>query len=299
MKQNNLIKELQRLLPESASYGKFWIYRHLGANVNSKLNKPGKLNALAIIICSKGKMELNCNFRKFILEENAVFISQPHNTLSMTVTENFEGYIIASEESGLTDYTIDPKHIPELLDKVYDTPMVMLQKSECEKVCRTLDVLMVYMKDRTETPFKAAIIRSALSTFAYLIADTIYRHMPSIEYELRTIKREKEHFNRFLKLLSENYLTEREVGWYADSMNLTPRYLTTAIRKVSGYTVSEWISRFIIKDAKYLLKHSDMTVQQVAYELNFPNQSFFGKFFKKHTGMSPGSYRTSSEEDLS
>ena len=99
-----------------------------------------------------------------------------------------------------------------------------------------------------------------------------------------------------MKLLSENYIMHKEVNWYADKMNLTPRYLTTTIRKVSGYTVSDWLVRFIIKDAKYLLKHSEMTVQQVAYELNFPNQSFFGKFFKKHTGMSPGAYRNSNEE---
>ena len=128
------------------------------------------------------------------------------------------------------------------------------------------------------------------------MADILYRHLPTIEYEIRSQKREKEHFNRFMKLLSENYVMHKEVNWYADKMNLTPRYLTTTIRKVSGYTVSDWLVRFIIKDAKYLLKHSDMTVQQVAYELNFPNQSFFGKYFRKHTGMSPGSYRNSAAE---
>ena len=129
-----------------------------------------------------------------------------------------------------------------------------------------------------------------------MTAETIHSHLPDIEYELRTVKREKEHFNNFLKLLSENYTAHREVGWYAEALHLTPRYLTTTIRKVSGYTVSEWINKFVIKDAKYLLKHSDMTVQQVAYELNFPNQSFFGKFFRKHTGMSPGAFRTSGQE---
>lgn len=296
MTNHNLIKELQRLLPESASYGKFWIYRHTGTAVNSQVNKPGKLNAFAIIICSKGQMEITCNFRRFTLKENDVFVSQPHNTLSLEVTGNFEGYIMASEEQALYDYTIDPKHLPELLDKAYDNPQISLSQKECQKVCKAMGMLTDYIKDETETPFKSSIIKSALGTFAYIIADTIFAHMPSIEYDLRSMKREKEHFNTFIKLLSENYTKEREVSWYADRMNLTPRYLTTTIRKVSGYTVSDWICRFIIKDAKYLLKRSDMTVQQVAYELNFPNQSFFGKYFKKHTGVSPGSYRSSSEE---
>ena len=287
MTSDNLIAELQRLIPESASYGNFWIYRHLGNNVNSKVNKPGKLNALAFIICSRGEMKVNCNFRQFRLTENTIFISQPHNTLSLDVTENFEGYIMVTTGEGLSEYTIDPRYIPEILDKAYDTPMLQIQRDE---------ILSEYIRTKSDSPFKPSIMKSALSISVYLIAETVYSHIPSIEYELRSLKREKEHFNRFMKLLSENYMTQREVGWYADKMNLTPRYLTTTIRKVSGHTVSGWICMFIIKDAKYLLKHSDMTVQQVAYELNFPNQSFFGKFFRKHTGMSPGKYRASKED---
>ena len=296
MGNNNLIQELQKLLPESAAYGKFWIYRHLGTNVNSKVNKPGKLDALAIIICSKGTMEITCNFRRFTLTENTVFISQPHSTLSLSVTDNFEGYIMATEAHELSEYMIDPKQIPELLDKAYNSPLIRIEETECRKICKAMDMISEYIKDEMDSPFKPAIIKSALSTFAYIVADILHSHMPMIEYELRTIKREKEHFNRFIKLLSENYIKEKEVKWYAERMNLSPRYLTTAIRRVSGFTVSDWIYKFIIKDAKYLLKHSDMTVQQVAYELNFPNQSFFGKFFKKHTGMSPGLYRNSPEE---
>lgn len=297
MINSNLIKNLQDMFPDSISYGKFWIYRYTGKNhTHNTMTKPGKLNAMSIIICSKGKIDITCNFRNFEMHENMIFISQPHNTLSAKGSEDCEGYIIATEENSMTDYTIDPKHIPELIEKVYDYPLVTLSRQECERACKAIGMLSDYIRDKSETPFKSAIINSGMSTFAYIFADTLYAHMPSIEYEIKTMKREKEHFNRFMKILSENYTREREVGYYADKMNLTPRYLTTTIKKVSGCTVSEWIYRFIIKDAKYLLKHTDMTVQQVAYELNFPNQSFFGKFFKKHTGMSPGAYRNIPEE---
>lgn len=294
---NNLIKELQTIIPGSISSDKFWVYRHKGGlTPGNMVNKPGKLDAMVIIICSKGSMEITCNFKKIVLHENMVFISQPHNTLSVNAAADCEGYVIATVDSGLTDYTIDPKQIPELLDKVYDSPVITITEEERIRICKAIDMLCDFITAPGESPFKSPIIKSGLNTFAYVFADIIYSHMPTIEYELKTIKREKEHFNRFMKLLSENYMKEREVGWYADRMNLTPRYLTTTIRKVSGHTVSDWIYRLIIKDAKYLLKHSDLTVQQVAYELNFPNQSFFGKFFKKHTGMSPGSYRNSPEE---
>ena len=297
MNNNHLIKELQTIIPGSISFDKFWVYRHKGGpTLGNMVNKPGKLDAMAIIICSKGSMEITCNFRKISLEENMVFISRPHNTLSVNAAADCEGYVIATVDSGLTDYTIDPKQIPELLDKAYDSPVITVTGEERVRICTAIDMICDFITSSSDSPFKSSIIKSGLNTFAYVFADMMYSHMPTIEYELKTIKREKEHFNRFMKLLSENYMKEREVGWYADQMNLTPRYLTTTIRKVSGHTVSDWIYRLIIKDAKYLLKHSDMTVQQVAYELNFPNQSFFGKFFKKHTGMSPGSYRNSPDE---
>lgn len=296
MNNNHLIKELQKMIPGSISYDHFWIYRHKGGCIsNGLMNKPGKLDAMAIIICSKGCMEVTSNFKKTEIRENMVFISHPHNTLSVNAAADCEGYVIATVDGELTDYTIDPKQLPELLDKVYDSPVVTISPEECRRVCKAIDMLCEYISSNSESPFKSSIIKSGLSIFAYIFADTLYSHMPTIEYELKSIKREKEHFNRFMKLLSENYTREREVSWYADQMSLTPRYLTTTIRKVSGHTVSDWIYRFIIKDAKYLLKHSDMTVQQVAYELNFTNQSFFGKFFKKQTGMSPGAYRNSSE----
>ena len=297
MIEKHLTEELQKLIPDSIAYGNFWIYRHKNGIADHLVNKPGKLGAMAIIICSKGQIKVNCNFREFVVEENMVFIAQPHSTLNVRVSEDCEGYVIATEAASITDYTIDPKYIPELLDKAYESPLIGLESAECTKICKAIDMLCGYITNNSESPFKSAIINAGMTTFAYIFAEILYTHMPQIEYELRSMKREKEHFNRFIKILSENYTKNREVGFYADCLSLTPRYLTTTIRKVSGHTVSDWISRFVIKDAKYLLKHSDMTVQQVAYELNFPNQSFFGKYFKKHTGMSPGTFRQRSSED--
>ena len=75
-------------------------------------------------------------------------------------------------------------------------------------------------------------------------------------------------------------------------MHLTPKYLTTIIRKTTGRTASEWIDDYVVLEAKNLLKYSTMSIQEVAYSLNFPNQSFFGKYFKEHTGLTPTAYRT-------
>ena len=83
----------------------------------------------------------------------------------------------------------------------------------------------------------------------------------------------------------------RSVGFYAGQLNLTPKYLTTIIRKTSGRTAVQWIDDYVVLEAKNLLKYSTMSIQEISYYLNFPNQSFFGKYFKNHTGMTPTAYR--------
>ena len=85
--------------------------------------------------------------------------------------------------------------------------------------------------------------------------------------------------------------TERNIDFYADRLFLSPHYLSGLVRETSGKTVMDWINRSVILEAKVLLKHSNLLTYQIADELNFPNPSFFSKFFKRMTGMTPGEYR--------
>ena len=92
-------------------------------------------------------------------------------------------------------------------------------------------------------------------------------------------------------LLGEHYKEQRAVGFYARELCITPKYLTTVIKRVSGRSASEWIDSYVILEAKTLLKYSDMSIQEIAYYLNFPNQSFFGSYFKRNAGLSPSRYK--------
>ena len=81
------------------------------------------------------------------------------------------------------------------------------------------------------------------------------------------------------------------VSYYADKMFLTAKHLSTVVKEISGKTAGEWIDSLVVLEAKALLKSSEMSIQEIADELHFANQSFFGKYFKHHTGMSPKEYR--------
>ena len=105
------------------------------------------------------------------------------------------------------------------------------------------------------------------------------------------LSRREEIFRRFIALVNEHSKQECSVNFYADKLCLTPHYLSTIIREASGQTVMQWINLSVVLEAKVLLKHSDLLIFQISDELNFPNPSFFSKFFKRMTGMTPAEYQ--------
>ena len=97
--------------------------------------------------------------------------------------------------------------------------------------------------------------------------------------------------SKFIDLLDKYHQQERSVEFYAEKLFITPKYLSTVIKRTSGYNATNWINRYVILEAQSLLKYSDKSIQEIADCLNFSNASFFGKYFKRHTGMTPGEYK--------
>ena len=139
-----------------------------------------------------------------------------------------------------------------------------------------------------EPPFRKEAIQHLLASLLYYLE---YIAQNSIEQNPAQLTRQEEIFQRFISLVNTHSKKERNVNFYADKLCLTPRYLNTVIRQASQQTVMDWINQSIILEAKVLLKHSNLLVYQVSDELNFPNPSFFSKFFKRMTGMTPHEYQ--------
>lgn len=98
-------------------------------------------------------------------------------------------------------------------------------------------------------------------------------------------------FHDFQLALFRHFRTERDVAFYARLQNLSPRYFSSIIKEKSGYNALQWIAQQVITEAKLLLETSEMSVKEISIRLNFPSQSFFGKYFKQYTGVSPKEYR--------
>jgi AraC-like DNA-binding protein len=98
-------------------------------------------------------------------------------------------------------------------------------------------------------------------------------------------------FTKFIKLLEGNFKQERRVGWYAEQLNITPKYLSETIKNVSRRTPNEWIDNYVTIEMRIQLRNSTKSIKEIAEEMNFANQSFLGKYFKEHVGISPSEYR--------
>lgn len=151
--------------------------------------------------------------------------------------------------------------------------------------------LLQRIYERIHPEMEPAIVRHMLISLFYSVS-AICRRRYKMK-EATQFNRLEETYHRLGKLIMEHYKTERKVKFYADKLCLSPRYLSFLVKKVSGRLVSDLIDRAVILDAQLQLKSSDRTVQQIADDLNFANPSFFSKFFKRHTGLTPRQYRES------
>lgn len=145
-----------------------------------------------------------------------------------------------------------------------------------------------YKVNEKDHHFRTDVVRSIMMTMIYDISNAIYR-LQQINDKRQT--RAEAIFASFIKLVEENFRQERRVSWYGEQLCITPKYLSETVKQVSRRTPNEWIDNFVTLEVRVLLKNSSMSIKEIAQHLNFPNQSFLGKYFKEHVGMSPSEYR--------
>ena len=179
---------------------------------------------------------------------------------------------------------------------VRENPCLQLDDTEWAEILRSREDIFIEGRKNRQDAFSTEILYSLFRTLAYrvyrVIDSRISRHSEELSGEPTSRNRNKAYFSAFMEELLKHYMQERSVGFYAERLHLTPKYLTTLLRTTTGRTASEWIDAYVILEAKNLLKYSSMNIQEIAYYLNFPNQSFFGRYFKEHTGMTPSAYRS-------
>ena len=141
------------------------------------------------------------------------------------------------------------------------------------------------LSKRDEVHFVRRTVQGFLQAL-YFMVFSAYQTEAGASSQLATARQE-EIFHRFIKLVEKNYTVERNIGFYADKLCITPKYLSQLIYKASGIYAGDHIDNYVISEAKMLIKSRKYTIAQVSDMLNFTSQAYFGRYFKKHTGMTP------------
>ncbi|MEY8609275.1 helix-turn-helix domain-containing protein [Parabacteroides segnis] len=276
-------KELPKLdIPED------WI---IGTDISREIlnmytNFPCRLKAGIFVLCLQGEIEASIDATNYTVKANDFVTIVPGSILQIHKVEgDLHIYFLGYSSQFITETNI----IKSTLDIFYTikaTPVISLKEEVAQLFHGHLALLA-----RTYLTFYGKINREITKHMLF----TLVYGLGELYKDLRTQKtnpgKSEKIANNFTRLVMQHYSQERNVAFYAGKLGITQAHLSTTIRQVTGKTCLEIIASMVIMDAKAQLKSTDVSVQNIAYSLNFSNMSFFGKYFKRHVGIGPLEYR--------
>ena len=217
------------------------------------LRHPCRIDAYVVAFCKSGSFKCHINLKEYEIGEGMIMVNLPQNIISVEPKES-------ADKPTLTVIGVSPKFLSNFssdISKMLNEAMTLL-----DNPCMRLEEEELY------------IVKEYIQLIdKYIHSDYVYA--------------------RFIELVTRHHSKERGVGFYADKLCITPKYLSKIVKDTSGLSAPQWIDQYVILEAKQMLKHSDLCIKEISEELNFPNPSFFFKYFKKHTGLTPNQYRNS------
>jgi len=252
------------------------------------LDHPTVVEGIVFILCIKGASRMKINMREYDIVPNMMLTIMPGSVCEISRYSNdiLMEYLFFTLEFSYDLNT--PKDI-DILERIDRSPCLKLTDEQFS-ILLDFHFFMLRQYKREDHPYRILLVKNLLASFLTEIW-SIYKKSECDEYV--TTGRREEIYKQFGKLLIGHIKKERTVQYYADKMCLSPKYLSQLIKEISGKSIMHWINESTIVVIKAMLKTSNLSVLQISEELNFPNPSFFGRYFKKHTGMTPVQYRES------
>ena len=258
------------------------------------LNFPFRFDGILLVWCIKGRLSVSINLNDYILKENTLFLCVPGNIFKLNEIISDEEELlyvcIAMSREFAADQKVDVNKTFSNGLSLMDDPSVALSEEESAMIADYID--MMGKVARSELIYKKESIQSLWTSMIYIFAGVLDSRAKAKD-PAESTNRSRLLFEQFISLVAKYHGQYRNVGFYADKLCLTPKYLSKLIKNATGRSAPEWIDAYVILEAKNMLKYSNETIKEIVYKLNFPNQSVFYKFFKARTGMTPSEYRNS------
>lgn len=251
---------------------------------------PLKLTSVISVVCAEGDVTLDVDLEKCHLTPNTLMVLGPGHTLKgVEVSDDFHGFSVVASLKTLSAALPYMSRVVMCFMHYRNNPVIEISPEETRTQLMYHDLLQRVMLQRDDAEYNDVVIRRLGESLLYRTLGAFSSNIDNTCIAGR--KRSDEIYFRFLQLVEQHFKRERSVSYYADRIAVTPKHLSSVIKECSGRTAGDWIDQYVVMEAKIMLSGSDKSIKQIASELNFPNQSFFGKYFKHHTGQSPRQYR--------
>ena len=249
--------------------------------------EPRRMNFILIGLCTQGEVMYELDTQKQIISPGDILIvSDRHVVDSYQCSDDMRGLCIMMSVQFFREIIQNVSDISSLFLFSRLHPVMRLEAKEIETFKDYFQVIKQKIGDEGNH-FRKDLVKTLLLAMFYDLSNIIYR----VKQDDRQRSRAEVIFTKFIGLVERNFRTERRVGWYAKQLGITPKHLSETIKAVSRRTPNEWIDDYLILELRVQLKNSTKNIKEIAADFKFPNQSFFGKFFKEHVGMSPLQYR--------
>lgn len=248
-----------------------------------------------MFVCTRGEVEILFGESHYVLRRGDMYIYMPSTLVHLLrKSDDAEGMMV-EVEMGFVLPVVTAQISVENLLYIRQHPCVTLGEEQLAHVYGLMQTLCSRMEREQQaasSPQRVGLVqgvlRSMAQTLCYEVLDAYFAHRP-----LQPMPQDKKDrvFHHFMLALFSHYSRHRDVAFYASLQHLAPRYFSTLIRERSGSSPLQWIAQMVITESRQLLEATDLSIKEIALRLNFPTQSFFGKYFKQYVGISPKEYR--------
>lgn len=274
--------------------------------VEENLAQHGNLTSVmgvcGFFLCRRGHVKMLLNGEEHLLREGDVYLHTPATFVSLLErSPELEGLVVKSSLDVVLPFVEKSVTSMDIL-ALYKRPcytLSPLQLQGIEQMAMLLEERQAQLEALPWGSSGLSVLRQqVLALTEAFFYELLYHYFRNQGTPAQTLSGQDKVFRHFMLSLMHHYKREREVLFYAREQCLTPRYFASVVKERSGHSPSEWITEMVVAYASQMLVHSDRSVKDIALELNFPTQSFFGKYFKQYTGRSPKDFRQAARARL-
>lgn len=249
--------------------------------------EPRKMNFIIIGLCTKGEIIYKLDAKEQVITPgDIIIVSERHVVDDYRHSPDMEGLCMMMSINFFHEIIQSIRDVSSLFLFARSHPVMSLEPKEIETFKEYFYIIQQRIGDKGNH-FHKDLIRTLLLAMFYDLSNIIYR----VQHKDKPRTRAEVVFQKFIRLLEDNCKVERRVGWYALQLGITPKYLSETVKAISQRTPNEWIDNYVLMELRVMLKNTTKSIKEITEELHFPNQSFMGRYFKGHEGMSPSEFR--------